>query len=334
MTDEQTGRARGGEARAAKLSPERRSEIARMGALAKKARADGDTIPKAEWGTPDRPLRIGDLEIACYVLSDTRRVLIQSGVMSALNMKQGTAGRGSGDRLTRFIETKSIKPFVNNTLVEVIKTPIIFQAPNGSRAYGYEATVLPDLCDAVLEARKEGRLHYQQEHIAAQCEALVRSLAKLGIIALVDEATGYQEVRARDALQAFLDRFLRKELAAWVKTFPDEFFREMFRLKGWAWKGTSRRPGVVGHYINDLIYDRLGPGVLEELQRKNPTDGRGRRKSKHTQWLTEDIGHPALAQHMYATIGLMRAHNDWKSFQSFFKRAFPKKGENLALAID
>lgn len=143
----------------------------------------------------------------------------------------------------------------------------------------------------------------------------------------------YQAVRSRDALQAFLDRFLRKELAAWVKTFPDDFFRELFRLKGWQWKGTSKRPGVVGHYINDLIYDRLGQGVLEDLQRRNPSDGRGRRKAKHTQWLTEDIGHPALAQHMYATIGAMRAHDDWRSFLEFFKRAFPRKGENLALAL-
>ena len=156
---------------------------------------------------------------------------------------------------------------------------------------------------------------------------------RLGIIGLVDEATGFQNVRARDALQAFLDRFLRKELAAWVKTFPDEFFQELFRLKRWQWRGTSRRPGVVGRYINDLIYDRLGQGVLEELQRRNPSDGHGRRKAKHFQWLTEDIGNPALAQHMYATIGAMRAHDDWEHFKAFFYRAYPKKGDNRALAL-
>jgi len=162
---------------------------------------------------------------------------------------------------------------------------------------------------------------------------LVRGLAQTGIVALVDEATGYQQVRQRDALQAFLDRFLRKELAAWVKTFPDEFFSELFRLKRWQWRGTSRRPGVVGKYINDLIYDRLGPGVLDELQRRNPVLESGRRRTKHFQWLTEDIGHPALAQHMYATIGFMRASNDWDEFKASFYRAFPKKGENLALAL-
>lgn len=112
---------------------------------------------------------------------------------------RATAGRGGGDRLAKFVATKALNPFVSNELAEVIKNPIVFQAPSGGRAYGYEATVLADLCDAVLEARKSGRLHYQQEHIAEQCESLVRAFAKVGIIALVDEATGYQDVRDRVA---------------------------------------------------------------------------------------------------------------------------------------
>lgn len=96
--------------------------------------------------------------------------------MTALDMSQGTAGRGGGDRLAKFAATKSISPFVSNDLAEVIKNPIIFQAPSGGKAYGYEATVLADLCDVVLEARKHGALHYQQEHIAERCESLVRGL--------------------------------------------------------------------------------------------------------------------------------------------------------------
>ena len=76
---------------------------------------------------------------------------------------------------------------------------------------------------------------------------LTRGLAHIGIIALVDEATGYQEVRDKLALQAILDAYLRKELAAWAKRFPDEFYREMFRLKGWQWQGMSvNRPQIVG----------------------------------------------------------------------------------------
>ena len=296
-------------------------------------------LPSVEFGSSDRPLRLLETEIPCYVLSDGTRVLTQEGFLSALGRapkaKGGTGAAhqsGAVDVLPAFLAASNLKPLISKELIESTR-PVKFRRPTGGHAFGFRAEALPQVCNVYLKARDQGLLLPTQLRLAQKADMLVRGLAETGIVALVDEATGYQDVRARDALQSFLDRFLRKELAAWVKMFPDEFFKEMFRLKGWAWKGTSQRPGVVGRYINDLIYDRLGPGVLEELQRKNPSDGHGRRKAKHTQWLTEDIGHPILAQHMYATIGAMRAHNDWDSFLAFFKRAYPKKGENLALAL-
>jgi hypothetical protein len=156
----------------------------------------------------------------------------------------------------------------------------------------------------------------------------MRGLAHIGIIALVDEATGYQEVRDRLALQAILDKYLAKEFAAWAKRFPDEFYYQMFRLKNWQWKGMKvNRPSVVGHYTNDIVYQRLAPGILEELQGRNPPDEKGHRRAKHHQWLTIDIGHPALAQHLHAVIALMRASSTWDQFQRSLQRAFPKKNE-------
>ena len=161
---------------------------------------------------------------------------------------------------------------------------------------------------------------------------LMRGLARVGIIALIDEATGYSEVRDRRALQAILDTFLRKALAAWAKRFPDEFDRHIFRLRQWEWDGMSvKRPHAVARYTNDIVYARLAPGILEELQARNPTDERGRRKAKHHQWLTDDVGHPALAQHLYAVIGLMMASGSWQQFMTMLDMAFPKRGDTLML---
>jgi len=80
-----------------------------------------------------------------------------------------------------------------------------------------------------------------------------------------------------------------------------------------------------------LVYSRLAPGIPEELERLNPKDDKGNRKSKHHQWLTEDIGHPALAQHLYATIGFMRAASTWDQFYRMMQRAFPKLNSNMVL---
>ena len=183
-----------------------------------------------------------------------------------------------------------------------------------------------------LQARDAGVLRGQQIIIAKKCEMLVRSLSKVGIIALVDEVTGYQAIRDREALQQILDKYLLQEFAAWAKRFPDEFYREMFRLRGWHWRGMRvNRPSVVGKYTNDLVYQRLAPGVLDELQRRNPKDEKGNREGKHHQLLTGDIGIPALQQHLFATVGFMRASTTWDQFYRMMQRAFPKLNSTLFL---
>lgn len=324
---------KGGKARAAKMTAEERSQVARAAAAARWER-EGNAIPVATHGSPDHPLRIGNVEIPCYVLNDGRRVLVQSGMLAGLDMKQGTAGRGGGDRLAKFINTKAISPYVPRGLSDVIMEPIKFRTPSGSAAYGYEAVVLADMCDAVLDARKKGRLNYQQEHIAARCEILARGFMRVGIVALVDEATGYQEVRDRNALQEILDKYLRKEFASWAKRFPDEFYQEIFRLRGWVWKGMRiNRPSCVANYTKDLVYKRLAPGILKELEVRNPVVKNGYRVHKHHQLLTDDVGHPALAQHLHALLGLMRASDTWKQMMSLVNRAFPKRGDSLQLEL-
>jgi len=196
------------------------------------------------------------------------------------------------------------------------------------------------VCEAYLKFRddmvaKNGRVPTQYEHIIRQCDTLVRALAHVGIAALVDEATGYQEVRDRLALQAILDKFLRKEFAAWAKRFPDQFYEQIFRLRGWPWKGMKvNRPQAVANYTKDLVYARLAPGILKELEAKNPIDEKGHRKSRHHQWLTEDVGHPALAQHLYAVVGLMRIANTWDEFKKMIDRAYPKRKDTAQLELD
>ena len=160
----------------------------------------------------------------------------------------------------------------------------------------------------------------------------MRGLAHIGITALVDEATGYQEVREQRALQAILDQYLRSEFAVWAKRFPDEFYKQMFRLKGWkpsAAAGT--KPILVGYYTKDVVYSRLAPGIVEELAQLNPKDANGRRKVKHHQWLSDEIGHSALSQHLYAVINLMKISSTWAEFMNFINIALPKKNTLEAL---
>lgn len=321
---DETPQQKGGKARAAKLSPDERSAIAKNAAASRWS--EEDPILQATHGSSDRPLLIGDLRIPCYVLEDGRRVLSLNGMIDALAMSRGSGTPGRGDRLAQFAASKSISPFLSNELSRVMNEPVRFRAPSGgSIAFGYEATILPEICDAVLEARKSGQLLKRQDHIAARCEILVRGLARVGIIALVDEATGYQEVRDRRALEEILNRYIAKELQSWTKTFPDEYFRNIFRLKKWQVpKLTGARPGAIARYTKDIVYGRLAPGVLRELEELNPTDGKGRRKHKHHQHLTKDHGHPKLREHLNDVVLLMKVSDTWDGFRRLLDRAKPR----------
>lgn len=285
-------------------------------------------------------LRIGAVEIPCAVLKDGRRVLSENGIANALGGRSGSAKRlkteaaNEGAHLPVFLASRSLLPYITNELLGGPLKPISYLSGD-SEVNGYAAEALPEICNIWLQARQDGKLNPQQADRAQAAEIVMRGLAELGIVALVDEATGYQATRDHGALQAILDKYLQKEFAAWAKRFPDAFYREIFRLRGWSWNAMSvARPGVVGTYTNDIVYERLAPGILEELRNLNPMQDEGGRARKHHQYLTEDIGHAALAQHLHAVIGLMRASATWEQFKMMLDRAFPKKGTQLDLLLD
>jgi hypothetical protein len=329
MPEDQSIQARGGHARAAKLTGVERADIARRAAL---ARWDSASL----CATHEGDLRIGDAVISCAVLSDGRRVLSQSGFMKALGRARQAKGRAyyKGDvNLPAFLTAQNLKPFIPEGL-EVTSSQIEFRTLTGKKAFGYSAELLPAVVTVFLDAERADVLVPSQRHIFERAYILAKALMNVAIVALVDEVTGFQEVRDRRALEQLLDRYLRKEFAVWAKRFPDEFYQQIFRLRGWEWKGMKvNRPQVVGHYTNDLVWDRIAPGLRKALEARNPKDEKGRRKFRNPQWLTEDIGDPSLAQHLYALIGLQRTCPDggWRQFYSMVQRAFPKKGDTLEL---
>jgi len=318
-----SGRAKGGVARAKKLTPQERSRIARQAAVKRWE----VPLPKAEY---KGNLKIGE-GLPCFVLDDGRRVISGRGITKAIGMK----GRGQGTARISALIRKNDKKF--SDLALAIENPLLIDSGAPLPTQGYEAALLVDLCQAVLDLRDSGLLKTEQEQrYAMACDVLTRALAKTGIVALVDEATGYQEVRPRDALQLYLERIIRKELAAWAKKFPDEFYENIYKLKGWPWPGMSKnRYSVVAHYTTNLVYERIAPGLLDELRRKSPPNEKGQRPNKLHQWLTEDIGNPMLAQHLYSLVMFQRLSLSmgygWNRFVKMVDRVHPKKGATLEL---
>jgi hypothetical protein len=320
----------GGRARARTLSPERRREIAQ-----KAAESRWDTsIPRAQYAGV---IVIGESRIECAVLPDATRVLAQGTVLSALGRAPSMGGRRNSDAARRapFLSAANLAGYITPEVLDRLE-PIRYKV-EGQRfiSTGYRADALPLICEVYLAARADGVLQERQKPIAQAAELLMRSLAQVGITALVDEATGYQEVRARDDLQQLLARYVSETFRPWVAVFPPQFFREIYRLYGWEYKeGKTKHPQYIGKIINQYIYDALPDSVLEELQRVNPRSFSGHRRRKHHQHLTVDTGIEHLDKQILTVLTLLQVSSDIDQFKDLFARRFPNVSEHRVLRVN
>ena len=217
-------------------------------------------------GAPDRPLVIGDIEVPCYVLEGETRVFSQRGATAGIGLNPD-----AGFRMPDLLSSKPIKPFVSNELSLALKSPILFKNPSGGgNAYGYPATILVDVSQTIINAHDAKPLRGQHATIIRRCRALLGHFAKVGIIAVIDEITGYQKLRERNALASILDRLIAKEAQPWTKTFPLEVYIEICRFKKWSVPTSSGMglPQVIGRYTNNIAYARISHGVLQKLRQK------------------------------------------------------------------
>ena len=311
---DQTPQSKGGKERAARLSPQRRKEIAQKAAAARWA------IPRS---THEGDLRIhGIVPLRVANLEDGRRVMISRAFLEAL----GRPWKGTYQRTERpnFIDAKNLDPFVSRELINVL-TPVEFLNQRGQTVSGYLADLLPLVCDVYFRAREARALTKSQQSIADHAELIVRGLAKVGIYSLIDDATGFTRVRARDELQAILSAYISPELLPWTPRFPDVFYEQLHRVRGWPYRpGNPARNSYIGKLTRSLIYDPLPRGVREELERKNPyLPERKGRKHRHHQLLTEDVGHPHLVKQITSVTTLLRISDNWDEFLKHFNKVFP-----------
>jgi hypothetical protein len=332
--EKETRASKGGIARAKALNSKKRKEIARTGALVKweNAKEASNAKPIAIHPyTKISTLKIGNIELPCAVLENRVPVVFYTSVTRTLGRGMGGKGRKlaskSGTRMPDFLYGTALEPFVSPSLRIAINKPILVRSRGGVRK-ALNATLIPEICEVWLDAFQAKALQPSQEHIARNADILLRGFARVGITALIYEATEYEKIKDRDELEKILEAYIAKELLPWTKRFPDEFYEQLFRIRGWQYRPLSvKRPKYVGKLTNELVYDKLPKGVLEELRSKNPVTPKGYRRYKHFQFLTEDIGNPHLERQVASVTTLMRASPNWATFERLFNRAFGIQSE-------
>lgn len=282
-------------------------------------------IPKA---THEWTLEIWWTILNVAVLEDGRRVINQASVFKAFWRTRRWRSQSETWRVLLrppFIDANNLQSFIWSDL-EGVLMKINYQNINWSKIEWFDAQILPLLCKVYLDAREAKSLTPQQLPLARASEVVLLSLSKIGIIALVDEATWYQYDREKDELQKILKAYISEELLPWQKKFPDIFYRELFRLNGWDFtvNWIKKRPWVVGKWTNALIYEQLPNWVLKELQEKTPVSESWNKTARYHQSLSMDIWNPHLQAQINQIITLFQLSDNmehmWKQFEVLKKR--------------
>ncbi len=307
--------AKGGRTRASRLSAGSRKEIAAKAAEARW----GFALPQA---THSGDLVVGNRSITCAVLQNGKRVLTQGTFLAAIGIPQKTKSRAVGLRLIEglpeFLVEENLRSFLTDDLKQST-TPIVFRNLESLRSVGYDALLLPLVCELYLKVRDQGKLYNSQKPIATACDALTKGL-KDGIIASVDEVTGYQEQRAMEELMHIIDTYLEKDYRGWTPLFPRNFFREIYRISGWARKpGTAKNSVFVKHLIKDHVFGHLPEEVLEDLRRLRSSENQRRLRWSD---FAADTGNTYLDQQIAMLTTLMKISDDQKELDRYLVKMF------------
>jgi len=326
------GASKGGKARANVLSSTERTDIARHAALRRWGREPDVSIENAEGqitvidakatDIPELPysmfpgtLQLGNISLECHVLSNYKRVFTQREIVRVIS-----GGRDSGN-LQRYL---SRNPLIDAGFLSGLNME--FTIPGlSSAAKGYEATALIEICDKYLEAKSQNLLRKSQYGLAKQAEIIVRATAKVGIIALIDEVTGFQKFRAQQELQLKIQAFIADELQEWARMFPQEFWLELARLEGIRYSARNR-PLRWGRYIMMFVYDAIDSDIGNQLREKNPNP---RFQQNHHQWLKE-FGRQKVHDQIERVVTNMKLCDNMDDFRQKFDRVFKRAPQQIA----
>jgi hypothetical protein len=281
----------GGARRAELLPADRRAEIARNAAAARWRSKTPSVIHRGNF------IQEFGIDIDCYVLDDPQKtaVISQRGMGESLGMSGGRA-------FPRFLASKAIAESLGAGLREKLENPLRFQIglrgagePPPSASFGFDVTLLIDICNAIIAAESAGKLTKQYARIARQAHVIVGASAKSGIQGLVYRLAGYNPT-AEEVITAF-KLYVQEEARKYEPQFSDELYAEWYRLYDIP-QPDRGRPWHFKYLTVNHIYFPLAKssGKILELLRANKSKG-GDRTKKLFQFLNE-IGTIALSRHL------------------------------------
>ena len=267
------------------------------------------------------------------MLNDNRKtaVVSQRGMGQAL----GFSKTASGSKLPQFLAGKGIAPYLGSEVMEKLNNPLIFQGPPPGpeyppvgRIYGFDVTLLIDICKAIVSAEADGKLAASQKKIAKQAHIIINASAKAGIQGLVYALAGYDVIR--EEVVAAFKFFVQQEAREYEKEFPNQLYEEWYRLYDLP-KPERNKPWKFMHLTNEQVYKPLAKssGKILKLTKESRANSSKRHARLH-QFLSE-VGVKALRTQLGQLLGIARISKSKDEYESFVRQLF---GDQLDMFVD
>lgn len=278
------------------------------------------------------PLTVGAFcNLDCANVLDGKkvlRVISWQSFLSIIGVSSHT--KGSLMLFVRFLMQPGIHSSLSARIIDKISNGYLIKEDVGEARF-VDARVITDFCRLILSLRRVGKLAGRYLEYATNCERFMLGLADVGLVALIDEATGYDKVKRRNEYREIFNNFIRAEHSEWVKEFSDSFFDSIYKVYRLEKTGKNH-PSFFGGLINRYIYYPLANShgaILEKLQEKDPVVNCGGRRYRLHQFLTDEIGKPTLRKHINQVEALLLISSDKAAFRRNFKKLFPQPKDQM-----
>lgn len=256
-------------------------------------------------------IAIGGVEVNFYILDDGSRVADLSAAEASLGF--------STDVLASIPGVLEIVPSAVHSMT---RTNMLFREREDTEPRPCVlADVLIHLCSATLAVRRTGNLQPDKRMYATLAELLLADVAIRASRLFVDAITG-SVLPSQDNLG---ENVLTTVTQPYMKTFPTEFYDELYRLRGLgAVEHYGRHPGYIGTLTSNIVYKRFAPGAIEALKDNSPRDSKsGRHKRKLFQMLAPEQQIKLQDEYLPTVIDLMRSSETFDEFIGKLDERFP-----------
>jgi hypothetical protein len=231
--------------------------------------------------------------------------------------KKGTAV------LPSYLSNSALKDYITADLIDKLATAVPYLSTSKVVSTGIEATALPLICDVFVRAGNDNPDNEALVTAGKRAYAIILAFSQFGVLKWVEQITGYRYTDEDTQIVKSLKEYgVSPTIVEWQREFQSEFYRHIYRLKGWPYNpNTTARPQVIGTYTNQYVYNYLPKDVFAWIKENTPKSKAGNKTAKYFQSLDDKIGKEKLRNQMVSVTMLLKLSRSWLEFKQYFARS-------------